>query len=134
MTGIFLSLFYWEITGLSACGLIVPGYIALNLGNGERILSTFSVALITFAIIKLLSRYLIIYGKRQFALAIGISLIVNAAIFRIVPLPLGVIGNIVPGIIANSFLKEGIGISIMSLIIVVAILAVVMWFFNGRLV
>lgn len=125
--GIFISLIYSEITGFSPSGLIVPGYIALNINNPIRIISTLIVALFTYIIIKLLKNFMIIYGKRQFALSIAISIIVNYLIVNISPFNMfNVIGNIISGIISNQWQKEGILISLISLAIVVCIIIVLM--------
>lgn len=124
--GIFVSLIYSELTGFSPSGLIVPGYIALNINNPSRIGVTLLVSLTTFLILKFLSNYAIIYGKRQFALSVGISLIVNFILTMFFPASLGVIGNIIPGIIANEWTKEGILISSISLSIVVLVIVLSM--------
>ncbi len=62
--GMVLSLFLTETLGVTAGGIIVPGYIAMNLENPERLVITFGVSIITFLLIKLLSLYIMVYGKR----------------------------------------------------------------------
>ncbi len=124
--GIFVSLIYAELTGFSACGLVVPGYIAININNPERIFYTLVLSFLTYLIIRLLSNVAIIYGKRQFSLAIGLSILLNILLTTLLPFNFGVIGNIIAGLIANNFLKEGIFTSIVSLIIVSAIVVLLM--------
>jgi poly-gamma-glutamate biosynthesis protein PgsC/CapC len=124
--GIFISLAYSEITGFSPSGLIVPGYIAVNINNPSRIISTLCISLITYLLLKLLSKYTIIYGKRQFALAVGIALVINIFSTLTIPFSLGIIGNIIPGIIANEWLKEGMIVSLVSLSVVVLIIVTIM--------
>lgn len=124
--GIFISLIFSEITGFSASGLIVPGYIAININNPYRILWTLGISLATYLIVKLLSKYLIIYGKRQFALCIGISVILQMFILSRFPIHFGVIGNVIAGIMANEWIKEGIFRSLVSLTIVVLIVLFIM--------
>ncbi len=124
--GIFISLIYSEITGFSPSGLIVPGYLAININNPERIAVTLLVSLLTFFIIKLLSNYTIIYGKRQFALSVGIALIINLIFTGFFITSIGIIGNIIPGIIANEWTKEGLLISSISLGVVVLVIVLVM--------
>ena len=96
--GIFVSLIYAELTGFSACGLVVPGYIAININNPERILYTLALSFLTYLIIKLLANVAIIYGKRQFSLAIGLSILLNLLLTTILPFNFGVIGNIIAGL------------------------------------
>lgn len=124
--GIFVSLIYSELTGFSPSGLIVPGYLALNASNPSRIFFTLLVSLITYLIIKFVSEYTIIYGKRQFAMSVGVSLLVNLILTTVMPSSLGIIGNIIPGIIANEWNKEGIIVSSISLTIVVLIIVLIM--------
>ena len=124
--GIFISLIYSEITGFSPSGLIVPGYLAININNPERIAVTLLVSLLSFFIIKLLSNYTIIYGKRQFALSVGIALIINLIFTGFFITSIGIIGNIIPGIIANEWTKEGLLISSISLGVVVLVIVLVM--------
>ena len=61
--GMVLSLFLTETLGVTAGGIIVPGYIAMNLENPERLVITFGVSILTFLIIKLLSKFIMVYGK-----------------------------------------------------------------------
>ncbi len=53
--GIILSLVLSEALGVTAGGIIVPGYIALFLHQPIQVVSTFVVAVIVLIIIKLLS-------------------------------------------------------------------------------
>jgi len=63
--GMVLSLFLTETLGVTAGGIIVPGYIAMNLENPERLVITFGISIITFLLIKWLSRYIMVYGIRM---------------------------------------------------------------------
>ena len=47
-------------------GVVVPGYIALFLDQPIRILVTLPVALLTYFSVKMLSNYIIIYGRHRF--------------------------------------------------------------------
>ena len=57
--GMVLSLLITETLGVTAGGIIVPGYIAMhmNLENFSMIAVTFGISIITFLIIKILSNY-----------------------------------------------------------------------------
>ena len=66
LLGVIISLIYTEITGLSA-GLIISGYLVLNLQNPGRIVCTLVVALAAMGLCRLLARGLILYGRRWFA-------------------------------------------------------------------
>ena len=64
--GMVLSLFLTETLGVTAGGIIVPGYIAMNLEDPFRIIITFSISIITFMIIQLLSKFMLIYGNWEY--------------------------------------------------------------------
>ena len=71
--GVLLSLLLVETMGVTAGGLIVPGYIALYLHRPDMVIFTFMIALLTFAIIKILSKFTLIYGKRRIAMSLLIG-------------------------------------------------------------
>jgi len=112
--GMVLSLFLTETLGVTAGGIIVPGYIAMNLENPERLVITFGVSIITFLLIKLLSQYIMVYGKRRLVLALLIGFLLGylSRSENMITAGLGttefmVIGNIIPGLIANWMDRQG---------------------------
>ncbi len=113
--GMVLSLFLTETLGVTAGGIIVPGYIAMNLENPERLVITFGVSIITFLLVKLLSQYIMVYGKRRLVLALLIGFLLGylSRLENMVTAGLGttefiVIGNIIPGLIANWMDRQGV--------------------------
>ncbi len=68
--GLIVSLLFTEIFGLSAGGMIVPGYLALNLDRPVTILITLLTAAAAFAAVRGVSRVAIIYGRRRVVLMI----------------------------------------------------------------
>ena len=50
--GMILSLLATETLGVTAGGLIVPGYIAMNLHDYQRLILTFGISIIVYLIIK----------------------------------------------------------------------------------
>ena len=104
--GIILSLVLSEALGVTAGGIIVPGYIALFLHQPIQVVSTFTVAVIVLIIIKLLSRVMFLYGKRRIVLALILGFFFGY-LSRIIYIDIesinsvAVIGNIIPGLIAN---------------------------------
>ena len=112
--GMVLSLFLTETLGVTAGGIIVPGYIAMNLENPERLVITFGVSILTFLIIKLLSKFIMVYGKRRLVLALLIGFLLGylSRSENMITAGLGttdfiVIGNIIPGLIANWMDRQG---------------------------
>ena len=126
--GMVLSLFLTETLGVTAGGIIVPGYIAMNLENPERLVITFGVSIITFLLIKLLSQYIMIYGKRRLVLALLIGFLLGylSRSENMITAGLGttefmVIGNIIPGLIANWMDRQGVLRTISTIIITAGI-------------
>ncbi|MEG1774053.1 MAG: poly-gamma-glutamate biosynthesis protein PgsC, partial [Oscillospiraceae bacterium] len=126
--GVVVSLLYAELTGLSPAGLVVPGYIALCLKTPARIAYTLVVVLITWGLARLLGNVMILYGRRRFAVMVLLSFAVSFLLGNspLLPYDPGVIGCLVPGIIAQEFEKQGILKSLVSLGIVVGILSLAM--------
>ena len=68
--GMCLSLFLTETLGVTAGGVIVPGYIALFLHEPIQIIVTFSISLLVLFILRILSNFMFIYGKRRLVLSL----------------------------------------------------------------
>lgn len=128
LAGVALSLIFSELTGLSPAGLVVPGYIALSLQSPTRVVYTLVVALIAWGTARLLARFMILYGRRRFTVLILLTFVLNLIITGsgILPFDPGMIGAVVPGIIANEFEKQGIRKSLLSLAVVVGLLVLLM--------
>jgi len=62
--GLFFTLLLSQAFGLAAGGLVVPGYMALQLMNPFNVAITLLTALATFAVVRLASGYVVIYGRR----------------------------------------------------------------------
>lgn len=113
--GLVLSLLSYEVFGLAAGGIVVPGYIALQLGHPDRLAGVFLVSLITFLIIKALSKYTFLYGRRQMVLSLLIGcLLANFSRyflkidFMSTTIELQAVGWAIPGLIAYWFGKQGV--------------------------
>ena len=68
--GMVISLFLTETLGVMAGGIIVPGYIALYLHDPLTVLMTFLLSLLTYLIVYILSKFLLIYGRRRLILCL----------------------------------------------------------------
>ena len=78
--GMIISLILTESVGVTAGGLIVPGYIALNLHNPYMVFFTFLISLITLLILNVLSNFMIIYGKRRLVFCLLLSFLLGSII------------------------------------------------------
>ena len=122
--GVMVSFAFYEIVGFSPGGIVVPGYIALFLDQPIRILVTLLVALLTYFAVKILSNYIILYGRRRFLTMVLVSFLLKWLIEEIIikmpisGIELRSIGYIIPGLIANEMRRQGIFPTIYSLAIV----------------
>ena len=133
--GVMVSFAFYEIIGLSPGGIVVPGYIALFLDQPIRILVTLLVALLTYFVVKILSNYIILYGRRRFLTMVLISFLLKWLIEEIIikmpisGIELRSIGYIIPGLIANEMRRQGIFPTIYSLAIVSVIVRLILLLF-----
>tara|TARA_B110000444_G_scaffold253467_1_gene284380 strand:+ start:221 stop:664 length:444 start_codon:yes stop_codon:yes gene_type:complete len=137
--GIVLSLVLSEFLGVTAGGIIVPGYIALFLHKPTQVIITFIVAILVWLIIKVLSRVMFLYGKRRIVLALILGFFFgyisrNIIFINIEFGSLAVIGNIIPGLIANWMDRQGVARTI-SVVILTAVIVklLVIVLFGGAL-
>lgn len=111
--GIAVNLLLTELVGVTAAGLVVPGYLALHFDQPARLAATFAVALATWAVVRYgLTRLVVLYGRRRLAAAVLTGFLLNALAEHLLmalpvqPLDLRVIGHIVPGLIASEALSQ----------------------------
>lgn len=115
MLSLLLSLVFSELTGLSPGGIIVPFYFVLYLEDPVKLAATVVSALGAVALVKLLSRYTILYGRRRFAVYLLVGLAEKALFtyayfgdsYMFTHLSL-TIGYLVPGILGREMERQGI--------------------------
>lgn len=123
--GLIVGLLFVEFIGLYAGGMVVPGYLALDMHTPGNIVLTLIDAIIIYAIMQILSNFLIIYGRRRIALIVLIAFLLGVTMrnlfsswFMVNSLGQAytVIGYIIPGLIALSIERQGLVETITSLI------------------
>ncbi|MCI8869687.1 MAG: poly-gamma-glutamate biosynthesis protein PgsC [Lawsonibacter sp.] len=124
LAGVLVSLLFTEATGLSA-GLVVPGYLVLSLHAPWRLAYTLAVAAAAAGLCRLLSRAVILYGRRRFALLLALTFLLDLVLGRsgLLPVRLSLVGLLIPGIIAREMDRQGFGDTLLSLAAVTAVLA-----------
>ena len=138
--GLFISLLIEEFAGISAGGMIVPGYLAMVCDNIGQILLIFAVSFAVYLIINyVLPRFIILFGKRKFVATLIIGVIIKLILELFFPiLPFATvefrgIGVITPSLIANSFGKQGIRYTVPAVLLAsyltFGILTVICWIF-----
>ena len=137
--GIVLSLVLSETLGVTAGGIIVPGYISLYMHNPIQVVVTFLVAVIVWCIIQGMGKVMFLYGKRRIVLALILGFFFGyiSRNYIYVPEDIGsvaVIGNIIPGLIANWMDRQGVTRTIAVVILTAVIVKLsVMLLFGGVL-
>lgn len=135
--GILVSIIFYEITHISPGGIIVPGLLTMYINQPQRIVYTIIVAIITYFIVKLISRYVIVFGKRRFVLMIIISIVINIILELLISgislhlISISIIGYTIGGIIANDISKQGLKRTIPSLVIVMCIIELIVLISNA---
>lgn len=114
LIGLVVAVLYVEIMDIYPGGIIVPGYVALYLDQPLRVLATILIAFLSLYTYKILSRFLILFGKRRFVMLILLGGLWAQLWFILLPHffsdPLGLkaIGWIIPGLLANNLEKQKI--------------------------
>jgi poly-gamma-glutamate biosynthesis protein PgsC/CapC len=136
--GVVFSLVFNEVFGAAAGGIVVPGYIALHLHEPLRLLGTFLVGFVTFLVIRLISQFAFIFGRRRLILAILLGFIFGYASREMIfyqmfsmDMRLQAIGFIVPGLIANWFERQGVIKTIAAMLIAASFVRLLVILFTG---
>ena len=119
--GLVFSLVCYLTTNLSPGGMITPGWIALTLVEDYRHVGVIAVmTTLTFVLVKLLNKVVILYGKRLFAAVVLLSVILQLGLFlavqREVPLlfPHQTLGFVAPGLIAYQLIRQPVRPTILA--------------------
>lgn len=136
--GLVVSLAFSEMLGLTAGGMVVPGYMALFLDRPLLIAITLLVSYLTYFIVHALSAVMIIYGRRRTVLMILVGFSMGALIRSVgsldlpfTHLDLTVIGYIIPGLIAIWIDRQGLVESFSALIIASVIVRITLIIITG---
>lgn len=138
--GLAISLLMEELIGISAGGMIVPGYLAMVCDDIGQVLLIFAVSFAIYLIINyVLPHFVILFGHRKFVATMIIGIIIKLILELIFPaLPFASvtirgIGIITPALIANSYSKQGIRYTVAAVLIAsyltFAIVSLLTWIF-----
>ena len=131
--GLVCSFFAEEFFGVLVGGVVVPGYMALVFDQPVILIAVYLISILTYLIVEfVLPRFLIIFGRRKFIATLLIATVIKMAFDLIYPvMPFATlsfrgIGVIVPGLLANSFSKQGVSLTIASSFIVTLVVFALM--------
>lgn len=125
--GLVFGLFMVEAFGLFAGGMVVPGYIALDIIDPSMVVITIITAIMINLFIRFLSTFLIIYGRRRVSLTVLLSFLLgqlmryifsSVVVVEYFGMGFTVIGYIIPGLIALSIDRQGLVETITTLLTV----------------
>lgn len=130
---VILSLITEEFFGVSPGGVIVPGVLALHFYYYPSALAILFISFIVYLLIEyVFSKFIILYGKRRYSLSILLALLIKIVIdysTSIMPFALVAyrgIGAITPALLANTYSKQGIFITLLSTFVVSVIIFVLL--------
>lgn len=111
--GLLLALTCFAITNLSPGGMISPGWLALTfVEDYRRIAAVALMTAITYAIVRILQRFTILYGKRLFSAVVLLAVLLQSSMSFLLqdnfPLMLAhqTLGFVVPGLIAYQLVRQ----------------------------
>lgn len=114
VTGLIISLLIEEFIGITAGGMIVPGYLALVCDDLSQVFLIFAISLLIYVIVNyVISRHMILFGKRKFVATLIVGVLIKLLLEVVFPyLPFaavafGGIGVITPALIANTCSRQG---------------------------
>lgn len=129
---VLFSFGLYEAFGLLTGGMVSAGYLCLFFEQPLRIATTLLLAVVVYGLTRLVSRVVILYGRRRFMLVIVFSLILGWVIERfllgiaLIPQDIRIIGHVVPGLIANDMYKQGVGRTVLGVLTSAAIVRLVL--------
>lgn len=129
--GLVVSLLFTEIFGVAAGGMVVPGYIALQLTHPLDVLMTLGSGFVAYLVVRGIASFTIIYGRRRTVLMILVGYLVGMFLrYSDWTSPSGlnfdVIGYIIPGLIAIWFDRQGVVETLTSLLTASAVVRLVL--------
>ena len=122
--GLAVSLLFVELFGVAVGGMVVPGYVALYMDQPFVVALTIGVGMLTYGVVHVLSSVVIIYGRRRTVLMIilGYILVMALALLArnlsaMAEVEILTIGYIIPGLLAIWMDRQGVTVTVCSLVI-----------------
>ena len=110
--GLVLGFVFYELTGISAGGVIAPAYCALFIHEPNKIVVTIVIALVVWAVVTLAARRLILYGRRRLLVCLLLGFCLKVLIetqlqgMPVFSFDLQSVGYIIPGLIASEMGRQ----------------------------
>ena len=129
--GLVITMLFYERLKIAPGGMIVPGYIALFINHPDQIFYTFLLAFFVYLFVaKILMNHMILYGRRRFTITVltGAIFVIVVEVFahsylRFEPfIGFELIGIVIPGLIANEFVRENKPVYVLIAIFFISLL------------
>ncbi|HSR13541.1 MAG TPA: poly-gamma-glutamate biosynthesis protein PgsC [Thermodesulfobacteriota bacterium] len=136
--GLVVSLLLSESFGITAGGMVVPGYVALQLNHPVALLLTLGAGLATYVLVRVFSSAGIIYGRRRVVLMILVGYLMGMLFRHFFEVWTGghveyhIVGFIIPGLIAIWLDRQGILETYSALIVSSVVVRLVMILALGK--
>jgi len=113
LVGMLLALLFTELADIYPGGIIVPAYFAMNLQSYPVVILTLVVSFLSLGTYRLLSRRLILFGRRRFVMIVLLGIVWGQLALLALPLAapdaqIRLIGWIIPGLLANNLERQRI--------------------------
>lgn len=108
LLGIFISLAFTELTDLSPGGIIVPAYFAMYSYDWKRLLGTVVLAFLCMLVLHVLSKFMILYGRRRYAIYILTGVLLKFLAGMTGTGAAVSIGSLIPGILGRDMERQKI--------------------------
>ena len=143
VTGVIISMLFYERVQLTTGGAIVPAYLALHLPQPLYVASTLAAGYVTYLVVhRVLSKRKILYGRRKFEIEVLVGLAVitvaaglGALLGALDPVLIGVsgIGFLVPGILAHDMARQRPGKTAFAVLATTLLLGVFVFVYSSLL-
>ncbi len=143
VVGVVISVLFYERVQLTTGGAVVPAYLALSLPAPLHVLSTLVAGYVTYVLVSVvLSRRLILYGRRKFELEVlvGLGLValltVAASTLDGVDASLSglaALGFLVPGVLAHDMSRQKPGKTVVAVLVTTGILGAFVYLYSSLL-
>lgn len=131
--GIVVSLVFSELLGITAGGIVVPGYLAVQVDKPLALAATMMVSFITFGFIRALSNFMFVYGHRRLVVTLLMAVIIGELVARLSKADLGgeplgfvLLGRVIPGLIAGWMDIQGVTRTLSAMAVVIVLVALIL--------
>lgn len=143
VVGVVVSVLFYERVQLTTGGAVVPAYLALSLPAPLHVLATLLAGFLAYVTVSVvLSRRLIVYGRRKFELEVLAGLVfvalfsgLAAAVDGVDPRLSGLaaLGFLVPGVLAHDMARQRPGKTVLAVLATTGILGAVVYLYSALL-